>query len=277
MNRSIPPRDHRLNKDVHLSLALRQIIIIINCTKRKVKNHVSLDSRNEFKKILVEIQRKEIKRPEALDIKEFAALHVGIALQNLNQFCHISFRQGDSSFTSQAWNKLFRIQEQVFREYVMEFLSSFTFRDSIMDLDNAEGYKKKSSIVVAQLIGRISTSFGLMALGALKGVTLGPKTSLLGVDKLVELGICKYDVLGYGEMVDDVLEVAGDEEARAGIEQANVGDIPDLGVQQGVNFMSSTPIYSIAPSPSPNPFGLFGDANVGPSTTRSQQDDMNKY
>ncbi|GJX15757.1 hypothetical protein Tco_0216589 [Tanacetum coccineum] len=35
----------------------------------------SLDSRKEFKKILVEIQRKEIERPEALYIEEFAALH----------------------------------------------------------------------------------------------------------------------------------------------------------------------------------------------------------
>ncbi|GJQ92543.1 hypothetical protein Tco_0003682 [Tanacetum coccineum] len=35
----------------------------------------NLDSRKEFKKILVEIQRKEIERPEALYIEEFAALY----------------------------------------------------------------------------------------------------------------------------------------------------------------------------------------------------------
>ncbi|GKD77214.1 hypothetical protein Tco_1339835, partial [Tanacetum coccineum] len=91
--------------------------------------------------------------------------------------------------------------------------------------DKAEGYKKKSSIVVAQLIGRIARSFGLMAPGALRGVTLGPETSLLGVAKLVELGIYKYDALRYGEMVDDVPDVVGDEGARAGIEQANVGGV----------------------------------------------------
>ncbi|GJV65964.1 hypothetical protein Tco_1476792 [Tanacetum coccineum] len=62
----------------------------------------SLDSRKEFKKRLVDIQRKEIKRPEALDIEEFATLHEGIALQNLNQFYHVSFTQGDRTFTSQA-------------------------------------------------------------------------------------------------------------------------------------------------------------------------------
>ncbi|GKF56218.1 hypothetical protein Tco_0166558, partial [Tanacetum coccineum] len=154
--------------------------------------------------------------------------------------------------------------------------------------DKEERYKKKSSIVVAQLICRIARSFGLMAPVALRGVTLGNETSLLGVAKLVELGFYKYDALRYGEMVDDIPEVAGDEGARAGTEQANVGgwrteqerfltwntyhllqllahhhidhtrydgtpyayvlDIPDLGVQQGVNFMSNTPIYSTDPS-----------------------------
>ncbi|GKG20467.1 hypothetical protein Tco_0380268, partial [Tanacetum coccineum] len=44
----------------------------------------SLDSRKEFKTRLVEIQKKEIERPGALDIEEFAARHEGIALQNLN-------------------------------------------------------------------------------------------------------------------------------------------------------------------------------------------------
>ncbi|GJR20865.1 hypothetical protein Tco_0969392 [Tanacetum coccineum] len=391
--------------------------------------------RKEFKKIFMEIQRKDIERPKSLDIEEFAALHEGIALQNLNQFYHVSFRQGDRTFTSQAWNWLFRIQEQVVREYVMEFLSSFTFRDSIVDLDNvdtmvfqlggekrsmmmrhftvalglytdeeigntlfepfydmdegvsidvlwhiakfftdkAKGYKTKNPIVGPHLIGRIARSFGLMTPGALRGVTLGPETSLPSVAKLVELGICKYNAIGYGEIVDDVPEVAIDEGAGAGIGQADVGgvrhhpnmtttnklrvmnerlgdietdisrlvgdvdeltyvvsrmseqydqfygefgqwrteqerfltwntdhlsqllahhhidhtryngtpcayvlDIPNLVVQQGVNFMSRTPIYSTAPSSSPSPFGLFVDDNACPSTSRSQQDDMNE-
>nr|GEZ50207.1 hypothetical protein [Tanacetum cinerariifolium] len=174
-----------------------------------------------------------------------------------------------------------------------------------------KGYKKKNTIVKAYLIGRIARSFGLMTPRALRGVTLGPETSLLSVAKLVELGICKYNSLGYGEIVDYVPEVAGDKGARAGMGQADVGgvrshpnmtttnrlraidesmtsfigildsggqsrrDIHDLGIQQGVNFMSSTPIYSTDPSSSPSLFGLFGDDNAGPSTSRSQQDDMN--
>ncbi|GJR48300.1 hypothetical protein Tco_1316403 [Tanacetum coccineum] len=394
----------------------------------------SLDSRKEFKKRLMEIQRKEIERSEALDIEEFAALHEGIALQNLNQFCHVSFRQGDRSFTSQAWNRdsivdLDNMDTMVFQlggenrphnygptEYVVNITTrdhydtrhppSYTsvrspirrlvhrllalsvvgrhsgkekvtlddlFLLHSMDggvsvdvpwhvakffIDKEKGYKKKSPIIGAHLIGRNARSFGLMASGALRGVTLGPETFLLGVAKLVELGICKYNALGYGEMDDDVPEVARDEGAGAGMEQANVGgemppnmtttnmlramderlgdietdisrlagdvdeltyvvsgmseqydqcygefeqwkmeqerfltwntdhlsqllahhhidhtrydgtpyayfpDIPDLGVQQGVNFMSSTPIYSTAPSPSPNLFGFFGDANA---------------
>ncbi|GJU11237.1 hypothetical protein Tco_1133633 [Tanacetum coccineum] len=266
----------------------------------------SLDSRKDFKKRLVKIQRKEIERLKALDIKEFAALHEGIALQNLNQFCHISFRQGRHSRKEKVTlDDLFLLHSMdggVSVDVPWHVAKFFT--------DKAEGYKKKSSIVVAQLIGRIARSFGLMAPGALRGVTLGPETSLLGVAKLVELGICKYDALrlalmrALGDIETGISRLAGDVDELTyvdgfltwntdhlsqliahhhidhtrfdGTPYAYVPDIPDLGVQQGVNFMSSTPIYSTAPSPSPNPFGLFCDANAGPSTTRSQQDDMNE-
>ncbi|GKB11122.1 hypothetical protein Tco_0845045 [Tanacetum coccineum] len=55
---------------------------------------------------------------------------------------------------------------------------------------------------------------------------------------------------------------------------AYVPTIPDLGVQHGVNFMSGTPSYSTAPSPSPSTsqFGMFHD-HARPSTAH-QQDDM---
>ncbi|GKA56750.1 retrovirus-related pol polyprotein from transposon TNT 1-94 [Tanacetum coccineum] len=98
----------------------------------------SLDSRKEFRKRFSEIRIKEIKCPEGLNFEEFSALHEGTALQNLDQFCHVSFEQDDRRFTSQAWNRLFRIKEQVVREYVMEFLSSFTFRDHIEALDEVD-------------------------------------------------------------------------------------------------------------------------------------------
>ncbi|GKE21751.1 hypothetical protein Tco_1433263 [Tanacetum coccineum] len=291
--------------------------------------------------------------------------------------------QDDRRFVSQAWNRLFRIKEQVVREYVMEFLSSFTFRDHIKELeeadnwwekeeydyetvhlgswhsgkekvtlddlfllhsmdggvsvdvlchvakflsDKAKGSKRKSPIVRAYLIGKISSYYGLMTLGALMNVTLGPETSSISVAKLVDLGICRYNGLGIGEIVAEIPEVARDDVVRAG--QAEIGgvgrhpnmsnanrlrvmdgmlgeivndvdkltyvllahhhidhtrydgtyysyvpSIPDLGVQQGVNFMSVTPGYSTAPSPSASQFGMFGDAY--PSTSRNQ-DDMNE-
>ncbi|GKE83910.1 hypothetical protein Tco_1557652 [Tanacetum coccineum] len=54
------------------------------------------------------------------------------------------------------------------------------------------------------------------------------------------------------------------------------GEFRQMRVQQSVNFMSNTPIYSTAPSSSPNPFSLFGDTNVGPSPSQNQGNDMDE-
>ncbi|GJR45934.1 hypothetical protein Tco_1314037 [Tanacetum coccineum] len=329
-----------------------------------------------------------------LDFEEFGALYNGITLQNLEQFCHVSYEQDDRRFVSQAWNRLFRIKEQVVREYVMEFLSSFTFRDHIEELDEADtmvfqlggekrsmtmrqfiqalgrhsrkkkvtlddlfllhsmdggvnvdipwhvakflcdkakGSKRKSLIVGAHLIGKIA-NYGLMTLGSLMNVTLGPETSSMSVAKLAagqaEIGgvgrhpnmsnanrlramderlgeivndvdKLTYVVSGMSEQCDQFCEEFGqwrteqerfnswntnhlsqllahhhiDHTHYDGTHYSYVLSIPDLGVQQGVNFMSGTPGYSIAPSPSASQFGMFGDAY--PSTSRNQ-DDMNE-
>nr|GEV73274.1 hypothetical protein [Tanacetum cinerariifolium] len=219
----------------------------------------SSDSQKEFHKRLSKSSKKEIERPEALDTDEFGALHERIALQNLNRLCH------------------------VVREYVMEFLSSFTFKDYIVDFDNvdtmvfqlggerrsrhnrkekvtiddlfflhsmdggvtvdvswhvvnffinkAKQYKKKSPIVGAHLIGRIARYFGLMTLVALRSVTLRPETSLMRVAKLVDLGICKYNRLRYGEMVDDILE--NDEDEVADVDE---GQNKERGVRRHPNI-----------------------------------------
>ncbi|GKB79711.1 hypothetical protein Tco_0946606, partial [Tanacetum coccineum] len=139
----------------------------------------------------------------------------------------------------------------------------------------------------------IASYYGLMTLGALMNVTLGPETSSMSVAKLVDLGICRYNGPGIGDMVAEIPKVAGEDDVGAGQAEirgllANhhidhtcfdgshysyVPPIPDLGVQQGVNFMSDTPTYSTAPSPSASQFGMFGDAH--PSTSRNQ-DDMNE-
>ncbi|GJW35490.1 retrovirus-related pol polyprotein from transposon TNT 1-94 [Tanacetum coccineum] len=125
---------------------------------------------------------KYVKQPGP---KEFGALHEGISLQNLNEFFHVSFEQDDRRFISQAWNRLFRIKEQVVREYVMEFLSSFTFRHS---------RKEK--------------------------VTLDDLFLLHNMDGGVSVDVPWYNGLGVGEMVAEILEVVGEDDV--GAEQAEI-------------------------------------------------------
>nr|GFC31921.1 hypothetical protein [Tanacetum cinerariifolium] len=160
----------------------------------------------------------------------------------------------------------------------------------------------------------------------LRSVTLGPRTSLLNVAKLVYIDIYRYNGLVYGELVDDILDNNEDEGA------ADAGNDDERGVRRRLNMSftnrlramderlgemktniyklrmddydltyivfgiseqydqfygefrqtrmekESTPVYTTAPSqsPSPNPFGLFGDADAGPSTSQNQGNDMNK-
>nr|GEX80045.1 hypothetical protein [Tanacetum cinerariifolium] len=129
----------------------------------------SLDSRKEFKKRLVEIQRKEIKRPEALDIKEFAALHEGIALQNLNQFCHVSFRHSGKEKVT---------LDDLFLLHIMDGGVSVDvpWHNAKFFTDKAKGSKKKSPIVEAHLIGRIASNLGVFCEEKLKGAQFGAKT-----------------------------------------------------------------------------------------------------
>nr|GEY14269.1 hypothetical protein [Tanacetum cinerariifolium] len=264
-------------------------------------------------------------------------------------------------------NLLFRIQEQVTREYVLEFLSSFTFREHIVELDNvdtmvfqlggvrriagrhsgnekvtlddlfllhsldregrvdvpwhvakfftdkAKGYKKKSPIVGAHLIRKIARSYGLMTQRSLRSFTLGLETSLLSVAKLVDLaieehgnveGVRRHPNMIFTNRLRAMDERLGDIETNIstlsietwntdhlshllsfhhnnhtrydGTPYSYVPNIPDLGVQQGLNFMSNTSVYSTAPSSSPNPFGLFDDANAGPFTFQNQGNDMDE-
>nr|GEW27304.1 transcription factor MYB44-like [Tanacetum cinerariifolium] len=244
--------------------------------------------RNNHKGLL----KKEIEGPEALDFAEFSTMHEGRALQDLDQFCHVSYRHEYRTFTSQAWKRLFRIQEPVIREYVLEFLSSFKFRDHVVELDIFDimvfqlgGVKRsmtmrqfilalglytaeemnnilfelfhdacirnrpndynpatycigitthnhydirrspsytsiknpirrlvhRSMMAGAHLIGRTARYYGLMIRAYLRVVTLGQETTLLDIEKLVELGICRYNGLGQGELVADKLDDSEDE------------------------------------------------------------------
>ncbi|GJT46498.1 hypothetical protein Tco_0955213 [Tanacetum coccineum] len=374
----------------------------------KFNHNFSSDIQKEFRKRFLEIRIKGNEYPEGLDFEEFGALHKGIALQNLNQFCHVSYEQDDRRFTSQAWNRLFRIKEQVVREYVMEFLSSFTFRDYIEELDTTYTMVfqlggERRSMTMRQFIQALGLythqemntnlfeafydscyrsrpinydpnpyvicitthasydtrhpstytsiqnpichlvhhSLTLFVAGSYSGkekVTMDDLFLLHSMDGGVSVDVPwhvakflydkakGYNGLGIGEMVAEILEVAGDDDDRAG--QAEIGgvrrhhnmsnanrlrpmderlgeivndvteltyvllarhhmnhthykgtrysfvlDIPNLGVQQGVNFLSGTPGYSTAPSPSASQFGMFGDAH--PSTSHNH-DDMNQ-
>ncbi|GJZ68500.1 hypothetical protein Tco_0631740, partial [Tanacetum coccineum] len=69
----------------------------------------------------------------------------------------------------------------------------------------------------------IASYYGLMTLGSLMNVTLGPETSSMSVAKLVDLGICRYNGLGIGEIVAEIPEVAGDDDIGAG--QAKIGGV----------------------------------------------------
>ncbi|GJS60986.1 hypothetical protein Tco_0655770 [Tanacetum coccineum] len=94
--------------------------------------------------------------------------------------------------------------------------------------DKAKGYKKKSPIMGVHLIGRITKSYGLMTQGSLRSVTLGLETSLLNVAKLVDLGICRYNGLGYGKLVDDIPDNGEDEGVADARDDDEGGDVDDL-------------------------------------------------
>nr|GEW32664.1 hypothetical protein [Tanacetum cinerariifolium] len=140
-------------------------------------NEFSADSRKEFRKRYSEISMKEVERPEALAIDEFGALHEGIALLNLNQFCRHSGKEKvtlDDLFLLHSMNEGARVDVPW---HVAKFFTN-----------KAKGYKKKILIVGARLIGRIARSYGLMTHGSLRNVTLGLETLLLNDEGAADVG-----------------------------------------------------------------------------------------
>nr|GEX43487.1 hypothetical protein [Tanacetum cinerariifolium] len=197
----------------------------------------SADSQKEFRKRHLEILIKEIERPKALDIDEFGALHEGVALQNLHQFCHVSYREEDRTFPSQAWNMLFRTHERVVREHngkkkvTLDDLFLLHSMDGGVRVDvpwhvakfftnKSKRYIKKSLIIGAHLIGRIARLYRLMTQGSLRNVTLGSEIFLLNVAKLVDLGIYRYNGLGYGDIPNN-----GKDEGAADVGDDSAGGV----------------------------------------------------
>ncbi|GJV49296.1 hypothetical protein Tco_1439508, partial [Tanacetum coccineum] len=194
--------------------------------------------------------------------------------------------------------RLFRIKDQVVREYVMEFLSSFTFRDHIEALDEADTMGRHSGKEKVTL----DDLFLLHSMDGGVSVDVPWHVAKFLYDKAKG-----YNGLGIREMVAEIPEVAGDDDVGAGhaeiggvgrqlnMSNANrlkamdewLGEIVNdvdhltyvvLGMSEQYDqfyreFGQCTPCYSTAHSPSASQFGMFGDAH--PSTSRNQ-DDMNE-
>ncbi|GJY77766.1 reverse transcriptase domain-containing protein [Tanacetum coccineum] len=86
--------------------------------------------------------------------------------------------------------------------------------------EKSKGAMKKSMIVGAHLIGRIDWFYGLMTEAYMRTVNVGQGTTLLNVVNLVKLGICRFNALGQGELVDDMLDDSKDEAATAEVKRA---------------------------------------------------------
>ncbi|GJV81886.1 hypothetical protein Tco_1517756 [Tanacetum coccineum] len=146
--------------------------------------------------------------------------------------------------------------------------------------NKAKGVQKRSKIAGAHLIGRIARSLGLMS-----------NVSLKLDDSEEEADAAEYDQF-YGEFrlmrveqerfhswnsshMSQLLSYHHLDHTRFdGTQYTYVIDILNLGVQQGVNFMSSPQTYSTAPpDPTANLFVLFGDV---PSTSCNLENNMDK-
>ncbi|GJT24064.1 hypothetical protein Tco_0894001 [Tanacetum coccineum] len=135
------------------------------------------------------LKTKEIKVPEALNFNEFGTIHGGRTLQDLDEFCKVSFSMDGGDLVDVPW-------------HVAKFLCN-----------KAKGAKKKSKIVGAHLIGKIARHLGLMSPTALGIVTTGQETQLLNLVKLGELGIIRFNSVGQAEIIVDRLDEI-DEEAE---------------------------------------------------------------
>nr|GEY78795.1 hypothetical protein [Tanacetum cinerariifolium] len=244
----------------------------------------SQDSRKEFRNNHKGLLKKEIEGPEALDFAEFSTMHEGRALQDLDQFCHVSYRHEYRTFTSQAWKSCMTMRRFILAlgSYTAEEMNNILFelfRDAcirnrpndynpatycigitthnhynsrrppsytsikkpirhlvhsmdggdLVDVpwnvakflsDKAKGTQNRSMMAGAHLIGRTARYYGLMIRAYLRVVTLGQETTLLDIEKLVELGICRYNGLGQGELVADKLDDSEDEAATAEAREA---------------------------------------------------------
>ncbi|GJX77607.1 hypothetical protein Tco_0691512 [Tanacetum coccineum] len=212
----------------------------------------SCKTKKTYREAYNALKKQEIDRPEALNFANFRNVNNGRALRDIDEFCRVSFRHLDRSFTSQAWNMLFRIEEPV-REYVFEFLYTVSFKDHVVELDvndtlifqigarlvakKAKGAQKKSRIVGAHLIGMSARYFGWMSGAALGRVTKGQDMELYDIVKLEDLRIIRFNRARLAEMVDEMLEDSGEESDDI---EARRADDEDEGMPRRCPNMSFT-------------------------------------
>ncbi|GJW78986.1 hypothetical protein Tco_0140668 [Tanacetum coccineum] len=157
---------------------------------------------------------KEIEGPDALDIADF------------------------------AWNRLFRIQEPVIQEYVLKFLSSFKFRGHVMEIDIVDtmvfqlgGVKRSMSIrqfILAlglyteeEMNNNMFEFFRDACRHNAKEKEKGAKKKIMIVGAHLIGRIARYNRLGLGELVDDMLDNSNDKDAVAEARRAQdeAGDV----------------------------------------------------
>ncbi|GJU09191.1 hypothetical protein Tco_1125621 [Tanacetum coccineum] len=188
----------------------------------------SQDSRKKFRANHNTLLKKDIDGPEALDFAEFGTMHEGRSLQDLDQFCHVSYRHKDRTFNSQAWNRLFRIQEPVIQEYVLEFLSIFKFRDHVVELDIVDimvfqlgEHNAKEKVTLEDLFFLHSMDRGDIinvpwnVAKFLSNKAKGTKNKSMIVGAHLIGRIARFNGLGQRELVDDMLDDSEDKAVAA--------------------------------------------------------------
>nr|GEV50367.1 hypothetical protein [Tanacetum cinerariifolium] len=81
--------------------------------------------------------------------------------------------------------------------------------------------------------------------------------------------IARFNALGQGELVDDMLDDSEDEDDVVGLGRLKKKRV-------GVNFMASPPIFSTTPSTFIDPFIIFSTPGVGPSSSHNAGNDIDK-
>ncbi|GJY61155.1 hypothetical protein Tco_0461812 [Tanacetum coccineum] len=139
----------------------------------KFYNHdYTRESKKEYKATYKVLMKKETEVPEALDLINFGTIHGGRTLQELDEFCRVSFR---TPFSYPIITGQYTVKEKVMLADLFYFRSmdggelvDVPWHVAKFLYDNAKVVQKKSKIIGAHLIGRIARHLGLMSHAALR-------------------------------------------------------------------------------------------------------------